>query len=129
MARTFLKAHNAGHQPRRLWASAGWTGYAHNSWEIPVDIKRAMEYSQNINTGWRPDKIGNPIMAIEKDPDLSFCLRAVFVADFGKAPQYLSFFVNPRHHFLCRGRIVGRDVVIVYREAIDAPLQSILFLP
>lgn len=89
------KAPNAAHQPRCFLASAGWACYAHKSREILIDVKCPVEYTQNVNTGWCLEKIGNPIMPIEKNPDFTFSLSTISVSDFRKIPQHLGFFVNP----------------------------------
>jgi len=90
--------------------------YTQDSLEIPVDVERTMEHTQNVYRTRRPNKVGDSVMSVKQDSNIALNLFAIFVPNFGEITQYLGFFINPNDDFLGGNRIFGRYVIVDIAE-------------
>lgn len=58
------------------------------------------------------DNVGNSVMTIMENTDISLWFFAVFMTKFGKITQKLSFVVDAGNDFLGSGRVVLRNVFV-----------------
>lgn len=54
---------------------------AHGLDQIPVDIERSVEDSQDIDVTVFFDQVGNPVMAVKQDPNFAQASGLILVAD------------------------------------------------
>ena len=62
------------------------------------------------------DNIGNSVMTIKENADISFLFLAVFMAKFGEIAQKLSFVIDAGNDFLGSGRVVLCYVFVDFSE-------------
>jgi hypothetical protein len=62
------------------------------------------------------DNVGNSVMAIKENTDISFLFFAIFMAKFGEIAQKLSFVIDAGNDLLGSGRIILRNVFVDFSE-------------
>jgi hypothetical protein len=62
------------------------------------------------------DNVGNSVMTIKENTDISFLFVAVFMAKFGGMAQELSFVIDAGNDFLGSGRVVLCYIFVDFSE-------------
>lgn len=87
-------------------------GHAQRSAQVPVDVHGSMEDTQDVDVAVRLEEVHDPVVAVEKDPDVPFRHDMVPVPKLGVPFQELHLFVDSDDRAPGRSGIVTRDVVV-----------------